>query len=136
MHPLVRSILAVLAGLFVGVVVIGILEYGGHLIYPLPQDLDPRDPKDHDALADYVANAPVGAMLVLLLAYAAGAFCGGWLAATLTTRQQTVHGLIVGGLFLLASAANLSMFPHPMWFVAANLLIVLPVAYVGAKLAL
>jgi hypothetical protein len=134
MHPLVRSILAILAGIIVGSVIIAALEFVGHLVYPLPEGLDPRDPVDRKALEDYVANAPVGSHLLLLLAYAVGTFVGAWLAAALAGRKPIVHGIIAGAFFLLATIANLQMIEHPTWFVVVNLVLVLPLAYAGAKL--
>ncbi len=48
---------------------------------------------------------------------------GGWLAARIARRAYLVHGLIVGGIFLLMNAATLVYVPLPFWLSAASLVL-------------
>ncbi len=126
-----RSILAVIAGLVLGVVLIFVVESAGHFVYPLPADLDMTNP---EALKNLMANAPVGALLFVILAWAVGSFGGGWLATRLAQKSHVMHALIVGGLLMAAGIMNMLMIPHPVWFWVLGLAVYLPAAYAGALL--
>jgi uncharacterized protein YacL len=126
-----RSILAVVAGLVLGVVLIFAVESLGHFVYPPPSDLDMTNP---EALKNLMANAPVGALLFVILAYVIGSFGGGWLAARLAQKSHVMHSLIVGGLLMAAGIMNMLMIPHPTWFWIISLVLYLPAAYAGALL--
>ncbi len=126
-----RSILAVVAGLVLGVVIIAAVEYMSHMAYPPPPGLDMKDP---EAMKAMVANLPVGALLFLLLAWALGSFGGGWLAARLSQRLQMRHAMIVGALLMLAGIMNMIMIPHPTWLWVLGITVYLPAAYLGARL--
>jgi len=51
-------------------------------------------------------------------------------------RGKLVFGLAIGTLGLLAAAANMLMFPHPIWVWVLGVAEFLPAAYLGAKLAM
>jgi hypothetical protein len=135
MHPIVRSVVGVIVGIVVGSGLVYAIEWPGHLIHPLPEGVDPWDPSSRPALEAHAANAPPAVFLLALLAIAVGTSGGAWLAAKVAGRAPIVHGLVVGLWFLLASAMNLTMIPHPVWFAVINLVLVLPAAYAGGKLA-
>jgi hypothetical protein len=126
-----RSVLAVLAGLIAGSVLIAAIEGVSSLIYPLPSGLDPND---YDALRRYVDELPVGAFLFVLAAWAVGSFAGGWIAARLAGRAALAHGLIVGVFFLAAGLVNLLMIPHPVWMWVGGIAVLAGGGYVGARL--
>jgi len=104
----------------------------GHFIYPPPADLDLKNP---EAMKNLIASAPVGALLLVVLAYAVGSFGGGWLAARLAPKSHILHGMIVGGLLMAAGIMNLLMLPHPLWFWIVSVAVYLPAAYAGARLS-
>ncbi len=128
---MLRSVLGIVLGFVLGTAVIAGLETLGHVIYPPAKEVDFHNP---EAVKAYMAVIPLGALLFVLLAFAAGAFVGGWVAAWVARRAPALHALIVGGFFLLAGIANLMMIPHPLWFAIVNLLIFLPFAYAGSLL--
>ena len=110
MNPTVRSILAVLAGVIVGFLALGLVDYVGHLFYPLPAGLE----RDLEGLKTYMASAPVGALLMVLLAWTWGTLSGGWVAARIAGRSHALHAGIVGALVILVFViANMVMLPHP-----------------------
>jgi hypothetical protein len=126
-----RSILAVLAGVFLGVVVISTVQAIGHAVYPPPPDLDPTNV---EAFKAAVANMPAGALIFVLLAWALGAFAGGGLSAWLARRSHMLHALIAGAVLLVNGIISLVMIPHPLWVTVAGVLVFLPAAYVGSRL--
>jgi hypothetical protein len=127
-----RSILAVLLGVVVGGLMVAAVEFVSHLIYPPPPGLDPAN---IEALKTAMANAPAGALLFVLLAWALGSLGGGWLAASIARRSPTRHALIVGAVLMAMGILNMVMIPHPPSFWLAALVLFLPAAYLGARLA-
>jgi MFS family permease len=127
-----RSILAVLAGVIVGGVLIAAVEAVSSVVYPLPPGVDHHD---YESLRQHVEQLPLGAFLFVLAAWAIGTFAGAWVAASLATRARFVHGLVVGAFFLLAGVLNMLMIPHPAWMWAGALLVFVVCSYLGARLA-
>jgi len=68
-----RSILAVVAGALLAFILIYLVEAIGHVVYPIPSDLDLNNPA---AISSYVKTAPIGALLFVLAAWAVGTFFG------------------------------------------------------------
>jgi len=132
MRPAVRSVLAILAGLLSAFVVIALVEAIGVRFYPPQPGMDPRDP---NSIRAAMANLPRGAMLCVLVAYAAGSVVGGWVAARFAPRAKLTHGMIVGALLLAAGVLNMSTIPHPGWFWASSIAIYLLGSWSGARAA-
>ena len=130
MKPLLRSVLAVLLGWVVGSVAMMALHLLSGAIYgPAPRM------SDSAAFQEYIGNLPPSAFLFVLAAHAAGNLAGAWVAAKVAGRAPLVHGLVVGGVFLICGIVNLLQIPHPAWFGPADLAAYLPAAYLGARLA-
>ena len=128
----VWSIAGVVVGLTAAVVVVGALEAVGHTIYPPPPGIDLHDP---EALKTIIDQLPVGAIVMVLVAWGAGTLIGGFTAGAIAGRAQVIHGLIVGGIVMAFAAMTMIMIPHPLWFMIASVFIVVPPALVGALLA-
>jgi hypothetical protein len=126
----VKSVLAVLAGLLTGSGAVAVVESLGRRIYPPPVGVDFSDP---GALAAVMAQAPTGALVVILLAWAAGSALGGWLAARLAPRAPRLHALIVGTTLMAAGIVTMLQIPHPAWFWAVSLATVIPASWLGAQ---
>lgn len=109
-----RSLLGVLAGAVVAVVVIMLVEMVSLWLYPLPAGVDASD---HAALAAAVRMLPVGAFLLILVAWLLGAATGAVVALRVAMGAARWPGLAVGGLVLAGAAYNLATIPHPTWFV-------------------
>ena len=127
-----RSSLAVIAGGVVGVVVVFVVESIGPVVYPPPPGMDFKNP---EAVKAMMKNLPAGALLIVLLAWALGALAGGWVAARIAKRSHVVHALVVGALLLAGGVVNLVAIPHPLWFTVVSVLLFLPAAWAGARLA-
>jgi len=126
-----RTILGVLAGVVVAWLVIMLCQFGSTTLHPPPPGIDLRDPVQ---LAAFVAAAPVTAMALVLASYALGALLGGWAAARVA-RHKRAAALVIGALVLAGVIANFTLIPHPLWMTVAGLLLPLPAAWLGMRLA-
>jgi len=129
---MLRNVLAVVAGIVAGGVVVFGVETMAHSVYPPPEGFDPTTPA---GMAAIMGKAPVGALLLVLLAYAAGACVGGFVAAKLASSGSQSKAMIVGIVLLLAGISNLLAIPHPVWMAIGTLIVFLPAAWLGGRLA-
>ena len=113
---MLRSILALIAGLVVAIVVVMILEMLGHWLYPPPPGIDLHDP---ETLKTIIDKLPRGAIIAVLVAWGCGTFAGSWTAALIARRARIIHGLIVGGILMGFGVMTMLMIPHPIWFMLA-----------------
>ena len=135
MGKAVRSVLAVIAGFVAaGAVMMVIESINGHVLYPELGKMA-EGVMDREVLRDLLATAPVGAFLVVLFGWALGSFAGGFLAARIAASAPGTHALVLGGLLTLAGIGNNLMIPPPGWFWIPTLVVFLPAAHAGARLA-
>jgi hypothetical protein len=127
-----RSILSVVVGVIAAVLVVGLLEAEGHLLYPPPPDINLHDSEQLRAIVD---RLPLGALLSVLVAWGAGSLAGGFVAAAMARNRHLIHALIVGCVQMMAGIVTMVIIPHPMWFMIASIVILLPAACLGAWLA-
>ena len=125
---ILKLIAAVFVGLMIGVIVIFIIETLGHSLYPPPPGIDLTN---SDAMAEIIQQAPVGALLFVILAYAIGSFVGGAVTHLIGRFPKQIDALITGLILLIFGAYNLINIPHPLWMVILGLLCFLPSAYFG-----
>jgi len=132
MSVVIRGIVAVVFGTVVGGMILAAVEALGHRVYPPPPGMNPNDP---ESIRAAMAQLPMGALLFVLLAWAAGAVGGGWLAALIARRARVRLALLVGALLLAGGVFTLIQIPHPLWFQVVGVLVFLPAAYLGARVA-
>ena len=125
---MIKNILAVILGLIIGNIAIMSLHYLGLYFYPLPEG---ADMSDMTAIAEYVKIAPLGSLLMVMLAHIGGTFIAG-VSITLLSKEIVV-AYIVGGFFTISGIWNLYLLPHPMWF-NIEVVLYLPAAVFGFKL--
>jgi hypothetical protein len=128
----VHSILGVIGGVVAAGVVVGVMEFVGHKIYPPPPGIDLHNP---EALKTIIDQLPLGAIVMVLVAWGAGSLVGGFTAGAVAGRAQVVHGLIVGGIQMAFGILTMIMIPHPVWFMIAAVVVVIPPAWLGAVVA-
>ena len=135
MRSTLRSIASVLAGFVVASVVMMIVEtFNGRVLHPeLAKAAE--GVTDRETIRTLLSTAPLGAFLVVIAAWILGGVAGGWSTARLATQAPVGHGLVLGALLTLAGIANNLMIPPPLWFWIASLVVLMPAAYVGARLA-
>ena len=127
-----RKIAAAVAGVILAVILVAVVERIGHLVYPLPADIDVTNTEE---LRAYVKTLPVGALLFVLLAWLAGTFGGGLLASFIARDNFRLYTGIVGGLVLLGTAINLVVIPHPLWFSMLSVLAIIATTYLTREVA-
>lgn len=115
-----KRVLAVLAGLVVGVLVIFLSQAVGMLIYPPPANFDPNN---KEQLKELMANAPAMSLVLVLIGYFLGAFVGGLIATHLVKASSWMPALIVGAVLTVLGLINLIAIPHPIWFTISGLII-------------
>ncbi|MFY2764183.1 hypothetical protein [Arenimonas sp. MALMAid1274] len=129
---MIRSVLAVLAGIVVMGVMVAAIQWLGHSIYPPPPGLDLTNP---EAAKSLIAAMPPMALGMVLVAYAAGSFLGAYTATTISRAHKRGVAIVIGVVMLALVAANFAAIPHPLWMMVAGVLVPLPFALLGWRLA-
>lgn len=127
-----RTILGMLVGLLTMWLTVAALEFLGHAMFPPPAGLDPQNPEH---LQMIFAAAPVGAFVMLVVAWAGGSFVGGWVAARIARHARAAA--VAVALFVMAGVAGMIVIvpEHPTWVAALGLLLPIPVALIAARFA-
>lgn len=128
----IRTAVGVVAGIVVAWLVIVLSQLLSAALYPPPPGTDLTDPA---VLADFINAAPVTAMACVIAGYALAALLGGWVAARLARPHPRTAAMIVGGMVLLGVVLNFAMIPHPTWMLFSGVLLPLPMAWLGTRLA-
>ncbi len=127
-----RTILAVIAGAVVMWLTVFALEFTGQLLFPPPPGLDPQDPAQ---LGRLVGVMPTGALAMLVVAWVAGAFTGGYTAARISHRHKRGSAIAVALLVMAGVVGMIYLVPqHPVWVTALGLFLPIPVAVLAARL--
>ena len=128
-NPLMRQILGVIAGVVVGGLIVFCVELVGHSLFPTPPGIDLSNPDDVKRL---IATLPTGALVMVLVGWALGSLAGAWTANRIA--RTPMAGWIVGGLFVLMTAYNFTVIPHPMWMMAVGIAIPFVMAWVASRM--
>ena len=132
MSPVLRNILAVVAGVVVGSIVnMGLIGISGSAIPP-------------PAGADVTTTEGLKASMHLFepkhfvfpfLAHALGTLAGATVAACLAATRKFQLAMTIGVVFLLGGIAAVMMLPSPLWFNALDLVAAyIPMAWIGWRL--
>ena len=91
---LIRNVLAVVGGLFVGMVWnMSLIQINMRLLFPMPEGLDMNDTEKFNA---FVVDLPPTAFILVIIAHLGQALIGGWLAARFGASQPVLLATIVG----------------------------------------
>ncbi|MCH2378826.1 MAG: hypothetical protein MK236_05320 [Pedosphaera sp.] len=132
-----KSFLALFAAGVAATVVILIIQNIGINLYPPPEELkallkSADKVVQENAFKELIATAPIGALWLVLLAYAVGTTVGGWLAARMAPHHPLGHAALIGACLLGGGIINFALIPHPTWMVIIGVLIFIPSALLGA----
>ena len=132
MKTIVRNILAIIIGWFIGSAVnMGLIETG-HTLIPI-EGLDPNDMK---ALAKVMPTLSAKFFIFPFLAHALGTLVGAIVAGSIAASHKMKFSLAIGVLFLLGGIVISFMLPAPIWFIACDIIIAyIPMAFIGGKIA-
>jgi len=125
--------LIVIGGFVAGTAIIYLMESLVHILYPLPVGIDMYDSQ---AMKEYVFSMPVTGLLLLIVGYEAGGFVAGFFAGLLSpVNRKKRLALLAGALLTAGVAVNLILITHPLWFTVSSLVVFVPFAWLGAKVA-
>ncbi|MGB0983508.1 MAG: hypothetical protein ACPG19_05675 [Saprospiraceae bacterium] len=133
MSPVVRNVLAVLAGVAVGTIVnMGIIQLSGSIIPP-PEGIDPSDMESIKANAHLLEAKH---FIFPFLAHAMGTLIGAYTAVRFAANNHKNLALGIGGWFLLGGIAAVFLIGGPLWFTVLDLgLAYIPMGLLGWMLA-
>lgn len=133
MNPILRNILAVIAGAILGGVVnMGIITVSGSIIPP-PEGADITS---SEGLKESIHLFKPINFLMPFLAHALGTLVGAFIAALIAATHKIKMALVVGFFFLIGGISMVFMVPSPTWFTILDLAVAyIPMAWIGGKLA-
>lgn len=132
MNPVLRNILAVVAGFAIGSIVNISLVSVGPKIFPPPPGADITTMEGLKATMHLFKPEN---FIFPFLAHALGTFAGAVVAALIAIGNKRRAAMIVSVLFLAGGIANVFMLPSPMWFNAVDLLLAyLPMGWLAVRL--
>jgi hypothetical protein len=132
MNPIIRNILAVIAGIILGGVVnMGIIMISGSIIPP-PAGADVTTMEGLKASMHLFEPRH---FVMPFLAHALGTFAGAILAARIAASHKMAFALGIGVFFLIGGITDCLMLPSPIWFTIVDLVgAYLPAGCVAGKL--
>ena len=133
MNPVVKNILAVVAGALIGSAVnMGLVMVSGSIIPP-PEGVDMTTPEGLKAAMPLMEAKH---FIFPFLAHALGTLAGAFLAVKIGASNKLRLALIIGFLFMAGGISAAIMIPGPTWFLALDLVVAyVPMAYLGWILA-
>ena len=133
MNPILKNILAVIAGWIGGSIInIGLVNFGHKLI-----PIEGIDPNSMTELAAVMPTLEFKYFIFPFLAHALGTLVGAIIAGSIALNHKMKFSLAIGVLFLLGGIMVNYMLPGPAWFVATDILFAyIPMAWLGGKIAI
>jgi hypothetical protein len=133
MNPIIKNIIAVIAGFILGSIInMSLITVSGSII-PAPNGADVTTLEGLTAIIHLFEPKH---FLFPFLAHALGTLGGAFLAAKIAATHKLIFAMSIGFLFLVGGVANILMLPSPLWFTLVDLIgAYLPMAYIGARLA-
>ena len=133
MNPILRNILAVIAGwLSGGLVNMGIIMLGTSIIAS-PEGVDVMNA---DSIREHMHLYQPYHFIFPFLAHAVGTLAGAYLAALIAASYKMTFAMVIGALFLAGGIAAVFMIPAPLWFIVLDLaLAYIPMAWLGGRFA-
>ena len=132
MPPILRNILAVIAGFLIGSAVNMAIITVGPMVIPPPEGVDMSD---MDSFAENLKLLEPANFIAPWLAHALGTLVGAFTAVKVAATHKMKLALGIGLFFLLGGIMMVSMFGGPVWFTVLDLIgAYLPMGYLGGML--
>lgn len=130
-----RKILAVVTAMITAVAIIWVAYMISSMMAPFyPKNMEYMSRED---MAAYMATVPISTFVTVLIGYALAAYAGGFISTKMGRRWS--HGMslaVVVGILLTAGAVLMPrVWPQPMWFVLASVVIFIPLSLIGYRFA-
>lgn len=135
MNPILKNILAVIAGLIAGMAAnMGLLMLLNELI-PAPEGVDFNN-METIVQAMEAGKYEMEHFITPFVAHSAQALLGAFVAVKLGDSKHLMLALIIGGLSLVGGIMAVSMIPAPLWYNVVDLVFAyIPMSLLGWKLA-
>lgn len=133
MNPILRNVLAIIAGVVIGSIVnMSLVSISGKVIPP-PAGVDVTNV---ESLKSSMHLFEPKHFIFPFLAHALGTLAGAFVASIIAASHKIKFALGVGGFFLLGGIASVFMLPSPVWFTVLDLAgAYIPMGWLGHKLA-
>ena len=132
MNPTFKNILAVVIGVFIGMIVNGGLISLGHSVIALPEG---ADVSTYEKLKESMHMFGSEQYIFPFLAHSLGTLVGAFVAALMAATYKMRIAVGIGVFFLIAGIINCFLLPAPVWFIIIDILAYVPAGYLGWKLA-
>lgn len=134
MNPVLKNILAIIAGAAVGSLVNMSLIIISGMIIPPPAGADVTT---LEGLRASIHLFEPKHFIFPFLAHALGTFAGAFTAAKLAANNKTRFAMVIGILFLFGGISNVLMVPAPTWFNVLDIVVAyIPMSTIGGKLSI
>ncbi|MGB5376851.1 hypothetical protein [Muriicola sp.] len=132
MNPILRNILAIIAGLVIGSAVnMFFISLNGSVI-ALPEG---ADVSTMEGLKESMSLFEPKHFIFPFLAHAIGTLVGAYIAAKIAATRKMLFAMIIGVSFLIGGIINVINLPAPAWFCTLDLVVAyIPMAWAGGKL--
>jgi len=132
MNPILRNILAIVAGIILGSIVNMAIIMLSSSIIPPP---DGVNPSDMESLKASMHLFEPKHFLMPFMAHAFGTLAGAFVAGLIAINHRLKISLVIGFFFILGGIINILLLPSPFWFTITDLtLAYIPMAWLGYKL--
>ena len=129
---MLRSVIGAIIGLAIAIATVWFMQWISHTVFPPPADLDVTST---EAMAAYLADAPIGGLILVLVGYIIATFDGAFVACLIARTKPVALGLAIGIIMLALTATNLIMIPHPAWFSVSAVFGIILAAWLAIWLA-
>ena len=132
MNPILRNILAIVAGIILGSIVNMAIIMLSSSVIPPPEGVNPSDMESLKASMHLFEPKH---FLMPFLAHAFGTLVGAFVAGLIAINHRLKISLVIGFFFILGGIINILLLPSPFWFTITDLtLAYIPMAWLGYKL--
>lgn len=133
MNPILRNVLAVIAGVIAGWIAnMGLIMLSGSIIPP-PEGVNPSD---MESIKANMHLFEAKHFIMPFLAHSMGAFVGGLVAALVAVSHKMKFAMGLAIFTMLGGIAAAFMIPSPTWFIVVDLtLAYIPMGYLAGKIA-
>lgn len=133
MNPILKNIIAVIAGFLCGSLLNGGIIMISASVIPPPNGADVTT---MEGLRASMHLFEPRHFLMPFLAHALGTFAGAFLAAKIAYSYRMKFALLIGIIFLAGGITNVILLPSPLWFSILDIAVAyIPMAYLAYKLA-
>lgn len=132
MNPIIKNILAVIAGVFIGGALNMVIIMISSSIIPPPEGTDLTTMEGLKASMHLLEPKH---FLLPFLAHALGTFVGSLIASAIATKHKMRFAIGISMWFMIGGILNIIMLPSPIWFTFVDLAgAYIPMGYLAGKL--